>query len=372
MGVRLLFGTIGLVVALLTALGLNRLLDALNTAALLAGNQVLLFETRNDLVERLEQAGAQFGDPQFSLSWDNRNDLDLHVIDPQGNHIFFRQRTSPTGGELDVDANAEGLRATDRPVENIYWSPGNAPQGTYKVYVHHYANHGDRDPTPYTLRITMNGRTREFEGQLRYGEESRAISVNPSEASDWALLPTERPLWAIVVMAGWGAALGLILALGLRLPQAFFKQVNRAEFHMKRVLMGALIGVGAGALAGAAGQLIFGWLAGFDWTPARWIGLALLGGLLGYGLGRGTPNLPAPLARNAGIIGGILACWGYLWALEHYDDAIGRWLVAAMLGLAIGLMITLLFWRMRYALVRSGGAIGANRLSSAYRLRVNR
>ncbi|GIV11384.1 MAG: hypothetical protein KatS3mg020_0875 [Fimbriimonadales bacterium] len=371
MGVRLLFGAIGLTVALLTALGLNQLFQTLNTHALLAGNEVLLFDTRDELVERLERAGAQFGDPQFSLSWNNRNDLDLHVIDPAGSHIFFRQRSSPTGGELDVDANADGIRATDRPVENIYWPPDNAPQGPYKVYVHHYANHGDRDPTAYTLRVTMNGRTREYEGRLNYGEESRTITVDPREVSDWAMLPAERTNWAIAVMAGWGAAIGLLLALGLRLPQAFFKQVDRAEFRIGRVLLSALGGLALGACAGAAGQLLFSWLFELGETLARLMGLALLGGLLGYGLAHCVPNLPVNPARWAGLVGGALSLWAYQWALQHFSDATGRWLVAALLGLAIGLMITLLFWRLRYAVVRSGGVLSPHRLEKAYRISVN-
>ncbi|MCS7301738.1 MAG: DUF2135 domain-containing protein [Fimbriimonadales bacterium] len=372
MGVRLLFGAIGLLVALLTALGLNALFDALNTHALLANNRVLLFEIDDDIVERLEQAGAQFGDPQFSLAWDNRNDLDLHVIDPAGNHIWFRQRSSPTGGELDVDANADGLRTTRNPVENIYWPPDNAPQGAYKVYVHHYKNHGDRDPTPYTLRITMNGRTREFSGSLREGEQSQTLTVDPREVGDWYPLPAERGYWALVVMSAWGAALGLLLALGLRLPQAFFPQVDRAEFHIGRVLGNALGGLALGALAGFLGQLLFGWLGFLGDGFARLVGLITLGGLLGYGLAHCTPNLPTNPARWAGIIGGALCLWLYLWAVQNFSDATARWLVAALLGLAIGLMVTILFWRMRYALVRSGGAIGASRLSRVYRVRVGR
>lgn len=372
MGVRLLFGAIGLGVALLTALGLNALFDTLNTSALLAGNRVLLFETDDVITERLEQVGAQFGDPQFSLAWNNRNDLDLHVIDPLGNHIWYKQRNSPTGGELDVDANADPLRGTDRPVENIYWQPGNAPEGSYTVYVHHYANHGDRDPTPYTLRITMNDRVREFQGSLQYGEESQRITVDPRDAGDWYPLPAERGSWALLVMSGWGAALGLLLALGLRLPQAFFKQVDRAEFRMRHIALNALAGMGLGAIAGFLGQSLFGWLGWLGDDGARLVGLIALGGLLGYGLAHCTPNLPVNPARWAGIIAGALCLWLYGWAVQSYSDATGRWLVAALLGLAIGLMITILFWRRRYALVRSGGTIRANRLDKAYRLRVGR
>lgn len=372
MGVRLLFGGIGLGVALLTALGLNALFDALNTPTLLAGNRVLLFETDDVIAERLEQAGAQFGDPQFSLAWNNRNDLDLHVIDPAGNHIWYRQRTSPTGGELDVDANADAVRATNQPVENIYWPPDNAPEGTYTVYVHHYANHGDRDPTPYTLRITVNGRVREFQGSLKHGEESQRITVDPRDVGDWYPLPAERSYWALLVMSGWGAVLGLLLALGLRLPQAFFKQVDRAEFRVGRIVLNALAGMALGAIAGFLGQLLFGWLGGLGEDVARLIGLLTLGGFLGYGLAHCTPNLPVNPARWAGIVAGALGLWLYGWAVQNYSDATGRWLVAALLGLAIGLMITIPLWRMRYAVVHSGGSIRADRLGKAYRLRAGR
>jgi hypothetical protein len=253
MGVRLLFGALGLIFALLAALGMNALFDALNTRALLAGTRVLLFDTEDEVVERLQEAGAQFGDPQFSLAWNNRNDLDLHVIDPAGNHIWYRQRTSPTGGELDVDANADQLRTTERPVENIYWPPDNAPEGVYKVYVHHYANHGAPDPTPYTLRITIGGRTREFQGSLRHGEKSQRMSVDPRAVDDWYPLPAKRMGWAFVVMGAWGAALGLVLALGLRLPQAFFR---RHEAYDPREF-------GVGRIVGArwAGQCWAGWQA---------------------------------------------------------------------------------------------------------------
>lgn len=372
MGVRLLFGAIGLCVALLTALGLNALFEALNTPTLLAGSRVLLFETDDTITERLEQAGAQFGDPQFSLAWNNRNDLDLHVIDPAGNHIWYRQRNSPTGGELDVDANADPLRATNQPVENIYWPPDNAPEGPYKVYVHHYANHGDRDPTSYTLRITVNGRVREFQGSLRYGEESQRITVDPREVGDWYPLPAERSHWALLVMSGWGAALGLMLALGLRLPQAFFKQVDRTEFAWSRIALNALAGMVLGAIAGFLGQLLFGWLGWLGDDGARLVGLITLGGLLGYGLAHCTPNLPVNPARWAGIIAGALCLWLYGWAVQNYSDATGRWLVAALFGLAIGLMITIPFERMHYALIRAGGVVGAQRLDKAARLQTQR
>ncbi|MCS7016949.1 MAG: DUF2135 domain-containing protein [Gemmatales bacterium] len=125
--------------------------------------------------KRLAEAGAKTGDVQISLIWNNYNDLDLHCLAPDGEHIWFNARRSASGGELDVDRNAGG-RETNRPVENIYWPPGKAPYGKYQVYVHYWANHGDPDPTPFEVNILANEERRSFKGVARNeGRRPRAI-----------------------------------------------------------------------------------------------------------------------------------------------------------------------------------------------------
>lgn len=119
-------------------------------------------------VERLQRAGAKSGDVQISLIWDNFNDLDLHVITPRGENIFFGKRRSRCRGELDVDMNA-GAGTTREPVENIYWGKGKAPFGKFRVAVHHFRNHGDPDPTPYELRVIVDGTTKVIQGEISYG-----------------------------------------------------------------------------------------------------------------------------------------------------------------------------------------------------------
>src|SRR6266852_5828521 len=57
----------------------------------------------NELRARQEREGAKSGAVQITLMWDNFNDLDLHCIDPQQEHIYFQHKRSTTGGELDVD-----------------------------------------------------------------------------------------------------------------------------------------------------------------------------------------------------------------------------------------------------------------------------
>lgn len=118
-----------------------------------------------EFAQRLEKAGAKSGDVQITLIWSNFNDLDLHCIEPSGEQIYYAQRRSKTGGELDVDANAGG-RPTNQPVENIYWPKGKAPLGTYKVYVNHYSNRGGKDPTDYKVNVLVGGRRQEFTGKI--------------------------------------------------------------------------------------------------------------------------------------------------------------------------------------------------------------
>lgn len=76
------------------------------------------------------QCGAT-GDLNFRITWGDTNDVDLHVIYNGSEEIYFSNRTgSTTGGELDVDANADcNSDVTSSPVENIFYN--NPPAGDY-------------------------------------------------------------------------------------------------------------------------------------------------------------------------------------------------------------------------------------------------
>ena len=54
-------------------------------------------------VKRVE---AGTGNLQVSLSWDVDNDIDLHLVQPDGEEIYYGNEGSSTGGRLDLDSNA--------------------------------------------------------------------------------------------------------------------------------------------------------------------------------------------------------------------------------------------------------------------------
>lgn len=117
--------------------------------------------------ERLSAAGAKTGDVQLSLIWFNRNDLDLHCIDPSGFEISYSQRKSRTGGELDVDRNAGCVQPTDEPVENIFWPVGGAPNGIYRVFVNFYSRCPPApNQTTYKVNVLHGAVRKEFSGTI--------------------------------------------------------------------------------------------------------------------------------------------------------------------------------------------------------------
>ena len=129
-----------------------------------------------ELRARLEREGARSSDVQVSLMWNNYNDLDLHVVCPSGERIHGGNRKSACGGELDVDAN---VRPDSRkPVENVVWPEGEAPAGTYQVFVHYYKKHKKRrskDPTKFQVIANAYGDLMEYGGELSFGEEIQLV-----------------------------------------------------------------------------------------------------------------------------------------------------------------------------------------------------
>ncbi|WP_169974188.1 YfaP family protein [Tautonia rosea] len=126
-------------------------------------------------LETIQGVEVKVGDPQFTLIWDTAADIDLHVVEPGGSHIYWASRQGKKGGELDVD-DTDGFGP-----ENVYWLDpeaqhsekvkGLGPSGVYHWYVHYYGPPGGFGgkvvPTRWKVRVKHAGEVSVFEGTLR-------------------------------------------------------------------------------------------------------------------------------------------------------------------------------------------------------------
>ena len=103
---------------------------------------------------------GESGDLRINLQWYCKTDLDLHVIDPCGNEIYFSKRKATCNGGtgiLDLDANAL-IGTTSRPQENIYWLKPSPGTYTIKVVCFKWREKS-QNPIIYNISIVdKNGR----------------------------------------------------------------------------------------------------------------------------------------------------------------------------------------------------------------------
>ena len=119
-------------------------------------------------------ANAGSGQITVSLLWDTTDDLDLHVITPNGARIYFGNMRAD-GGELDVDMNWEDSNIVLNPVENIFFS--NPRPGTYTVKV---VNYNDRTPgiaANYLIRVMVGNNSETFTGSIEGTDTEHDIVV---------------------------------------------------------------------------------------------------------------------------------------------------------------------------------------------------
>lgn len=115
------------------------------------------------LEERLIESHAGAGEITISLAWNTWDDLDIHVLTPDGSHLYFANPCTG-GGVLDVDANANSSNLTLEPVENVYFA---APQsGTYTIYIQNYKDRTEDYATDYLMRISIGGEVMTYTGSI--------------------------------------------------------------------------------------------------------------------------------------------------------------------------------------------------------------
>ncbi|TWT58190.1 hypothetical protein KOR42_15610 [Thalassoglobus neptunius] len=105
-------------------------------------------------------AGGKSGEVTVSLIWNTFDDLDLHVWNANGHHVWFGHRESPDG-MLDVDANI--IPTTDEPIENYFEEK--ARPGYYRFSVDLYRWRSNK-PVEFTLGVWVRGREKLYRGRV--------------------------------------------------------------------------------------------------------------------------------------------------------------------------------------------------------------
>ncbi len=125
-------------------------------------------QTSDSVSEAVGEPTLGTGDIQVTLRWSSTDDLDLAVIDPSGNEVNFLNPSIPSGGQLDVDANAGCLGSlTQTPVENVFWPPSEAPAGNYSIAVRLFERCGSSaEAIPFEATLLVQGASESLSGSV--------------------------------------------------------------------------------------------------------------------------------------------------------------------------------------------------------------
>lgn len=106
-------------------------------------------------VEKIE---AGTGDLQISCSWNQENDLDLHLEEPNGEEIYYGNYYSANNGILDIDSNA-GCYIDGINNENITYSEDSSivETGEYIVRLDLYSNCSVTESTNAVVNVLYQG-----------------------------------------------------------------------------------------------------------------------------------------------------------------------------------------------------------------------
>lgn len=130
-------------------------------------------EVADSIKARVEKAGGNVkAKNRISLSWFNKDDLDIHITEPDENHIFYGNPSD----KLDVDMNVS-VPVRDA-VENVSW-PCRLDDGKYTVSVDNYRKREHTD-NGFEIEVVSGDviKTYRFEGDLKTGKSVDALTLH--------------------------------------------------------------------------------------------------------------------------------------------------------------------------------------------------
>jgi hypothetical protein len=113
------------------------------------------------------------GDVQVSVAWTGGEDIDLHVVDPSGERVYYGNKQAASGGSLDLDSNP-ACNLDNKNNENIVWPTNGAPAGEYLVQVVQFDDCGVAR-SDWVVTIQMRGQPpRTYSGSFVGGSNAPA------------------------------------------------------------------------------------------------------------------------------------------------------------------------------------------------------
>jgi len=135
-------------------------------------------DVTDSIKERVKAAGGDVeGFLRCSLAWFNNDDLDIHMVCPNGAHIHFGdKRPKKTHGVLDVDMNAGGPSSLT-PVENITFKhEHDLEDGTYVVKVNNYQRRSSENGG-FELEVAFGDDIQLFEYPQNVGDKKTVMAL---------------------------------------------------------------------------------------------------------------------------------------------------------------------------------------------------
>jgi len=97
------------------------------------------------------------GGMEVTLNWNAAVDMNLEVRDPNGESLFWNNRTSSIGGSFGFDANGLCEVIDTEPAETASWTSGFVPTGSYEILVFYRQGCDTNAPVSFTVNGTVNG-----------------------------------------------------------------------------------------------------------------------------------------------------------------------------------------------------------------------
>lgn len=126
----------------------------------------------SDTVEVVETAA---GDLKVSLSFNESEDLDLYVMDPSGDEVFYGVPTL-NGGNLDLDSNAGCADNLGVNNENITWDGSETLRGEYTVRVNYYQQCSAAS-VDYIVTVSIGNDVRTYTGTFNASDQGETQVV---------------------------------------------------------------------------------------------------------------------------------------------------------------------------------------------------